>query len=67
MTKLSNVIGTSDFMKGISEFIPALNSGDCYLYLNYTFQNLGVTDTCVCQIPLNSSTQDVDHLYIRNG
>ena len=67
MTKLSNVIGTSDFMKGISEFIPALNTGDCYLYLNYTFQNLGVTDTCVCQIPLNSSTQDVDHLYIRNG
>ena len=67
MTKLSSVIGTSDFMKGISEFIPALNAGDCYLYLNYTFQNLGVTDTCVCQIPLNSSTQDVDHLYIRNG
>ena len=67
MTKLSNVIGTSDFMKGISEFIPALNAGDCYLYLNYTFQNLGVTDTCVCQIPLNSSTQNVDHLYIRNG
>ena len=67
MTKLSNVIGTSDFMKGISEFIPALNAGDCYLYLNYTFQNLGVTDTCVCQIPLNSSTQDVNHLYIRNG
>lgn len=67
MTKLSNVIGTSDFMKGISEFIPALNAGDCYLYLNYTFQNLGVTDTCVCQIPLNSSTQNVEHLYIRNG
>ena len=67
MSKLSNVIGTSDFMKGISEFIPALNAGDCYLYLNYTFQNLGVTDTCVCQIPLNSSTQDVNHLYIRNG
>lgn len=67
MSKLSNVIGTSDFMKGISEFIPALNAGDCYLYLNYTFQNLGVTDTCVCQIPLNSSTQNVDHLYIRNG
>lgn len=67
MTKLSNVIGTSDFMKGISEFIPALNAGDCYLYLNYTFQNLGVTDTCVCQIPLNSSTQNVDNLYIRNG
>ena len=67
MTKLSSVIGTSDFMKGISEFIPALNAGDCYLYLNYTFQNLGITDTCVCQIPLNSSTQDVDHLYIRNG
>ena len=67
MSKLSNVIGTSDFMKGISEFIPALNAGDCYLYLNYTFQNLGVTDTCVCQIPLNSSTQDVEHLYIRNG
>lgn len=67
MTKLSNVIGTSDFMKGISDFIPALNAGDCYLYLNYTFQNLGVTDTCVCQIPLNSSTQNVDHLYIRNG
>ena len=67
MTKLSSVIGTSDFMKGISEFIPSLNAGDCYLYLNYTFQNLGVTDTCVCQIPLNSSTQDVDHLYIRNG
>ena len=67
MSKLSSVIGTSDFMKGISEFIPAINAGDCYLYLNYTFQNLGVTDTCVCQIPLNSSTQDVDHLYIRNG
>ena len=67
MTKLSSVIGTSDFMKGISEFIPALNAGDCYLYLNYTFQNLGVTDTCVCQIPLNSSTQNVDNLYIRNG
>ena len=67
MSKLSNVIGTSDFMKGISEFIPALNAGDCYLYLNYTFQNLGLTDTCVCQIPLNSSTQNVDHLYIRNG
>ena len=67
MSKLSNVIGTSDFMKGISEFIPVLNAGDCYLYLNYTFQNLGVTDTCVCQIPLNSSTQNVDHLYIRNG
>lgn len=67
MSKLSNVIGTSDFMKGISDFIPALNTGDCYLYLNYTFQNLGVTDTCVCQIPLNSSTQNVDHLYIRNG
>ena len=67
MSKLSSVIGTSDFMKGISEFIPALNAGDCYLYLNYTFQNLGLTDTCVCQIPLNSSTQDVDHLYIRNG
>ena len=67
MSKLSSVIGTSDFMKGISEFIPALNAGDCYLYLNYTFQNLGVTDTCVCQIPLNSSTQNVDHLYIRNG
>ena len=67
MSKLSNVIGTSDFMKGISEFIPSLNAGDCYLYLNYTFQNLGVTDTCVCQIPLNSSTQNVDHLYIRNG
>ena len=67
MSKLSNVIGTSDFMKGISEFIPVLNAGDCYLYLNYTFQNLGVTDTCVCQIPLNSSTQDVSHLYIRNG
>lgn len=67
MSKLSSVIGTSDFMKGISEFIPVLNAGDCYLYLNYTFQNLGITDTCVCQIPLNSSTQDVDHLYIRNG
>ena len=67
MSKLSNVIGTSDFMKGISEFVPALNTGDCYLYLNYTFQNLGVTDTCVCQIPLNSSTQNVDNLYIRNG
>lgn len=67
MSKLSNVIGTSDFMKGISEFIPVLNAGDCYLYLNYTFQNLGVTDTCVCQIPLNSSTQNVDNLYIRNG
>lgn len=67
MSKLSSVIGTSDFMKGISEFIPALNAGDCYLYLNYTFQNLGVTDTCVCQIPLNSSTQNVDNLYIRNG
>lgn len=67
MSKLSSVIGTSDFMKGISEFIPAVNAGDCYLYLNYTFQNLGVTDTCVCQIPLNSSTQNVDNLYIRNG
>lgn len=67
ISKLSSVIGTSDFMKGISEFIPALNAGDCYLYLNYTFQNLGVTDTCVCQIPLNSSTQNVDNLYIRNG
>lgn len=67
MSKLSSVIGTIDFMKGISEFIPALNAGDCYLYLNYTFQNLGVTDTCVCQIPLNSSTQNVDNLYIRNG
>ena len=67
MSKLSSVIGTSDFMKGISEFIPVLNAGDCYLYLNYTFQNLGVTDTCVCQIPLNSSTQNVDNLYIRNG
>ena len=67
MTKLSSVIGTSDFMKDISEFIPALNAGDCYLYLNYTFQNLGVTDTCVCQIPLNSSTQDVNNLYIKNG
>ena len=67
MTKLSNVIGTSDFMKGISEFIPALNAGDCYLYLTYKLQNTSVKDTCVCQIPLNSSTQDVDHLYIRNG
>lgn len=67
MSKLSSVIGTSDFMKEISEFIPVLNAGDCYLYLNYTFQNLGVTDTCVCQIPLNSSTQDTSHLYIRNG
>lgn len=67
MSKLSSVIGTSDFMKGISEFIPVLNAGDCYLYLNYTFQNLGITDTCVCQIPLNSSTQNIDHLYIRNG
>ena len=67
MTKLSNVIGTSDFMKGVSEFIPALNAGDCYLYLTYKLQNTSVKDTCVCQIPLNSSTQDVDHLYIRNG
>ena len=67
MTKLSNVIGTSDFMKGISEFIPALTAGDCYLYLTYKLQNTSVKDTCVCQIPLNSSTQDVDHLYIRNG
>ena len=67
MTKLSNVIGTSDFMKGISEFIPVLNAGDCYLYLTYKLQNTSVKDTCVCQIPLNSSTQDVDHLYIRNG
>ena len=67
MTKLSNVIGTSDFMKGISEFIPAINAGDCYLYLTYKLQNTSVKDTCVCQIPLNSSTQDVDHLYIRNG
>ena len=67
MTKLSNVIGTSDFMKGVSEFIPALNAGDCYLYLTYKLQNTSIKDTCVCQIPLNSSTQDVDHLYIRNG
>ena len=67
MTKLSNVIGTSDFIKGISEFIPVLNAGDCYLYLTYKLQNTSVKDTCVCQIPLNSSTQDVDHLYIRNG
>ena len=67
MTKLSNVIGTSDFMKGVSEFIPAINAGDCYLYLTYKLQNTSVKDTCVCQIPLNSSTQDVDHLYIRNG
>ena len=67
MTKLSNVIGTSDFMKGISEFIPALNTGDCYLYLTYKLQSTSIKDTCVCQIPLNSSTQDVDHLYIRNG
>ena len=67
MTKLSNVIGTSDFIKGVSEFIPVLNAGDCYLYLTYKLQNTSVKDTCVCQIPLNSSTQDVDHLYIRNG
>ena len=67
MTKLSNVIGTSDFMKGISEFIPVLNAGDCYLYLTYKLQNTSVKDTCVCQIPLNSTTQNVDHLYIRNG
>ena len=67
MTKLSNVIGTSDFMKGISEFIPVLNTGDCYLYLTYKLQNTSVKDTCVCQIPLNSTTQNVDHLYIRNG
>lgn len=67
MTKLSSVIGTSDFMKGISEFIPVLNAGDCYLYLTYKLQNTSIKDTCVCQIPLNSSTQDVNHLYIRNG
>lgn len=67
MAKLSSVIGTSDFMKGISEFIPALNTGDCYLYLTYKLQNTGIKDTCVCQIPLNSSTQNVDNLYIRNG
>lgn len=67
MAKLSNVIGTSDFMKGISEFIPALDVGDCYLYLTYKLQNTSIKDTCVCQIPLNSSTQNVDHLYIRNG
>lgn len=67
MTKLSSVIGTSDFMKGISEFIPALNAGDCYLYLTYKLQSTSVKDTCVCQIPLNSSTQDVNNLYIRNG
>ena len=67
MSKLSSVIGTSDFMKGISEFIPALNTGDCYLYLTYKLQNTSIKDTCVCQIPLNSSTQNVDHLYIRNG
>ena len=67
MTKLSNVIGTSDFMKGVSEFIPVLNAGDCYLYLTYKLQNTSVKDTCVCQIPLNSTTQNVDHLYIRNG
>lgn len=67
MTKLSNVIGTSDFMKGVSEFIPALNAGDCYLYLTYQLQSTSIKDTCVCQIPLNSSTQDVNHLYIRNG
>lgn len=67
MTKLSSVIGTSDFMKGISEFIPALNTGDCYLYLTYKLQNTSIKDTCVCQIPLNSSTQNVEHLYIRNG
>ena len=67
MSKLSSVIGTSDFMKGISEFIPALNAGDCYLYLTYKLQNTSIKDTCVCQIPLNSSTQNVDNLYIRNG
>lgn len=67
MSKLSSVIGTSDFMKGISEFIPALNAGDCYLYLTYKLQNTSIKDTCVCQIPLNSTTQNVDHLYIRNG
>lgn len=67
MSKLSSVIGTSDFMKGISEFIPALNAGDCYLYLTYKLQSTSIKDTCVCQIPLNSSTQDVNHLYIRNG
>ena len=67
ITKLSNVIGTSDFMKGISEFIPSLNAGDCYLYLTYKLQSTSIKDTCVCQIPLNSSTQNVDHLYIRNG
>ena len=67
MAKLSNVIGTSDFMKGISEFIPALDVGDCYLYLTYKLQNTSIKDTCVCQIPLNSSTQNVDNLYIRNG
>ena len=67
MTKLSNVIGTSDFMKGVSEFIPALNAGDCYLYLTYKLQSTSIKDTCVCQIPLNSSTQNVDNLYIRNG
>ena len=67
MSKLSSVIGTSDFMKGISEFIPVLNAGDCYLYLTYKLQNTSVKDTCVCQIPLNSSTQNVDNLYIRNG
>lgn len=68
MSKLSNIIGTSDFIKNISEFVPSLDTGDCYLYLSNTFGKLGtLTDTCICQIPLNSSTQNVDHLYIRNG
>lgn len=67
MSKLSSVIGTSEFMKQVSEFIPASSAGDCYLYLGFIFENLAVSDYCIAQIPLNLTTQDVSHLYTMDG
>lgn len=67
MSKLSSVVGTSDFMKNVSEFIPSSSAGDCYLYLSFIFENLGVSDYCIAQIPLNLTSQNTEHLYTMNG
>lgn len=67
MDKLSSVIGTNAFMKNISGFIPSTNLGDCYLYLNRKWGTAGATDLCIAQIPLNSATQNADHLWVKNG
>lgn len=69
--KLAETTGTSEFIKGISSFIPTAEIGDIYLMLSYKYQDTETehyrSDICIAQIPLNSTTQKTEYLYTENG